>query len=190
MISVILRLSWFLRKSIFKEFGRKNRKNRKNHKNEILVKNQNRIANSAGPEDMARYELSDWELHWTLIAQLSIELQTPTTDSRLIIHIQSNLSTSNTDGSFTMANSNSFLSPYEILPIAQENKYLRKLTYYIIKLYVVCTHKNRLVKAILMSAHNIPLLSRSSKKSLNCRHLLPDLASWLTLSGSNYPYLE
>ena len=37
--------------------------------------------------------------------------------------IQSNLDGSNTDGSFTMANSNSFLSPYEILPIAQENKY-------------------------------------------------------------------
>ena len=31
---------------------------------------------------------------------------------------------SNTDGSFTMAKSNSFLSPYEILPIAQENKHL------------------------------------------------------------------
>ena len=33
--------------------------------------------------------------------------------------IQSNLDGSNPDGSFTMANSNSFLSPYEILPIAQ-----------------------------------------------------------------------
>ena len=32
---------------------------------------------------------------------------------------------SNTDGSFTMVNSNSFLSPYEMLPIAQENKYFR-----------------------------------------------------------------
>ena len=31
--------------------------------------------------------------------------------------VQSNLDSSNTDGSFTMANSNSFLSPYEILPI-------------------------------------------------------------------------
>ena len=38
--------------------------------------------------------------------------------------IQSNLNSSNTDGSFTMAYLNSFLSPYEILPIAQENKYL------------------------------------------------------------------
>ena len=34
--------------------------------------------------------------------------------------IQSSLNISNTDGSFTMAYSNSFLSPYEILPIAQE----------------------------------------------------------------------
>ena len=47
---------------------------------------------------------------------------------------------SNTDGSFTMANSNSFLSPYEILLRAQENKYLRKFSYFIVKLYVVCTH--------------------------------------------------
>ena len=37
-------------------------------------------------------------------------------------------------------NSNSFLSPYEIRPIAQENKYLWKFSYFIITLYVVCTH--------------------------------------------------
>ena len=36
--------------------------------------------------------------------------------------LQSNLNSSNTDGSFTMANSNSFFSLYEILPIAPENK--------------------------------------------------------------------
>ena len=54
--------------------------------------------------------------------------------------IQSNRDGSNTDGSFTMVNSNSFLSPYEILPIAQENKYLRNFFYFIVKLYVVCTH--------------------------------------------------
>ena len=53
-------------------------------------------------------------------------------------YIQSNLDGSNTDGSFTMANSNLFLSPYEILPIAQENKYLRKFSYFIMKLYDVC----------------------------------------------------
>ena len=55
-------------------------------------------------------------------------------------YLQSNLDGSNTDGSFTMANSNSFLSPYEILPIAQENKYLKKFSYFIVKLCVVCTH--------------------------------------------------
>ena len=35
---------------------------------------------------------------------------------------QSNLASWNTDDSFTMANLNSFLSPYEIPPTAQENK--------------------------------------------------------------------
>ena len=33
-------------------------------------------------------------------------------------HIQLSLNSSNTDGSFTMANSNLFLSPYQIIPIA------------------------------------------------------------------------
>ena len=61
--------------------------------------------------------------------------------SKLIkAQIQLNLNSSNTDGSFIMANSNSFLSPYEILPIDQENKYLRNLSYFIMKLYVMCTH--------------------------------------------------
>ena len=36
--------------------------------------------------------------------------------------LQSNLNSSKTDGSFTMANSNSFVSPYGILSIPQENK--------------------------------------------------------------------
>ena len=58
----------------------------------------------------------------------------------LLLLLQSNLDGSNTDGLFTMANSNLFLSPYKILPIAQENKYLRKFSYFIVKLYVVCTH--------------------------------------------------
>ena len=40
------------------------------------------------------------------------------------IIIQYNLNGSNTDGSFTGDDSNSFFSPYKILPIAQENKYL------------------------------------------------------------------
>ena len=56
------------------------------------------------------------------------------------LEIQLNLNSSNTDGSFTMANSNSVLSSYENLPVDQENKYFRKLSYFNMKLYVVCTH--------------------------------------------------
>ena len=46
------------------------------------------------------------------------------TCSHFAAHIQYNLIASNPDGSFTMADSNSFFSPYKILPIAQEKKYL------------------------------------------------------------------
>ena len=56
------------------------------------------------------------------------------------LYIQYNLNGSNPDGSFTLDDSNSFFSPYKILPIAQENKYLGILSYFIMKLYVVCTH--------------------------------------------------
>ena len=56
-----------------------------------------------------------------------------------MIHIQSNLDGSNTNGSFTMYHLNSFLSPYKILPIVQEDKYLGRISYFIMKLYVVCT---------------------------------------------------
>ena len=52
--------------------------------------------------------------------------------------IQSNLNNSNTAGSFTVANSSSLFSHYEILPIAQENKRLR-IFYFIMKFYAVCT---------------------------------------------------
>ena len=54
--------------------------------------------------------------------------------------IQYNLNGSNTDDSFAVDDSNSFFSPYTILPIAQENKYLGIFSYLIRKLYVVCTH--------------------------------------------------
>ena len=39
-------------------------------------------------------------------------------------YIQYNLNGSNTDGSFTLDDSKFYFSPYKILPIAQENKYL------------------------------------------------------------------
>ena len=50
------------------------------------------------------------------------------------------LSCPNMGGCFMMADSNSFLSPYKILQIAQRNKYLGKFSYFIMKLYVVCIH--------------------------------------------------
>ena len=59
--------------------------------------------------------------------------------------IQSNLNSSNPDASFVMANSNSFLSPYEILPIAQEKKILRKIFLFIMKLYVEYTQHTIIV---------------------------------------------
>ena len=58
----------------------------------------------------------------------------------LVNILQYNLNGSNTDGSFTVDDSNSFFSPYKILPIAQENKYLGIFSYFIMELYVVCTH--------------------------------------------------
>ena len=54
--------------------------------------------------------------------------------------IQYNLNGSNPDGLFTVDYSNSFFSPYKILPIAQENKYLGIFSYFIMELYVVYTH--------------------------------------------------
>ena len=75
-----------------------------------------------------------------IIYLVIMQFSYPTEYSGSYRHIQLNPDDSNTDGSFTMANSNLFFSPYEILPIAQENKYLRKFSYFIVKLYVVCTH--------------------------------------------------
>ena len=46
---------------------------------------------------------------------------------------QWNMLLQNLNGLFTMANLNLFLSPYEILLIAQENKYFRKFSYFIMK---------------------------------------------------------
>ena len=51
-----------------------------------------------------------------------------------------NFNGSNTDGSFTVDYSNPIFSPSKILPIAQENKYLGKLSYLIMNLYVVSIH--------------------------------------------------
>ena len=68
--------------------------------------------------------------------------------------IQQNFSDSNTDGSFTMTVSNSFLSPKEKLQVCDDFR----VTFfcYIDKWHIVCTHKNRLDEAILIRTHNLP----------------------------------
>ena len=89
-------------------------------------------------------------------------------------YIQWNPDDSNTDDSFTMANSNSFLSPFEILPIAQEIKYSGNFSYVLMTLYVVCTHLNR--GDSNEYTQNTIIVWKIENISLNYCHLLPDLA--------------
>ena len=72
---------------------------------------------------------------WCLIKAALCECGLPCIN----VLIQSN-NGSNTDGSFTMANSNSFLGPYKILPTETENRCSWKFSYFIIKFNVECTH--------------------------------------------------
>ena len=62
-------------------------------------------------------------------------LSEPETTISFLKLIQYNLNGSNTDSSFTVDGSNSFFSPYKILPKAQENKYLWIFSYLILELY-------------------------------------------------------
>ena len=76
---------------------------------------------------------------WTVKAQISLRIRAAWSGPSLStdrIFVQSNLNSSNNDGSFTIANSNSFWSPCEILP----KQILGKFSYFVMNLYVVCTH--------------------------------------------------
>ena len=79
---------------------------------------------------------NDNETYLEMSASASVSYQRQV----LFLHVQYILNGSNTDGSFTVDDSNSFFSPYKILPIAQENKYSWIFSYFIMELYVVCTH--------------------------------------------------
>ena len=81
-----------------------------------------------------------------------------------------------------MANSKSFWVPM-IFPIAQENKYLGKFSYFI-NLSCKCL-LSALIKIASSSTRNIPLWY-IKKTSLNYPHLPLELTVWLNLSGSNY----
>ena len=82
-----------------------------------------------------------------------------------------------------MANSNSFLSPRNSFdsPIFRED--------FIFHHEIVCSVYSLESPQWVHSTYNYCVGDRK-KKSLNYRHLLSGLASWFTLSGSNYPYLE
>ena len=56
--------------------------------------------------------------------------------NKIYTAIQLNLNSSYTDVSFTITNSNLFLCPYEILPIAQEKQILREIVLFFHQLYV------------------------------------------------------
>ena len=78
---------------------------------------------------------------WFELPMSKTNVQGPKDVRAIEIRLQYNPNGSNTDGSFTMDDSNSFFSPYRILIIAQENKYLGIFfSYFIMKLYVECTH--------------------------------------------------
>ena len=65
---------------------------------------------------------------WVVCQEWRVHVNKTGTSSH---ELQYNLNGSNPDGSFTLDDSNSFLSPYKILPTAQENKYLFVYTTYI-----------------------------------------------------------
>ena len=58
-----------------------------------------------------------------------------------------------------MANSNSFLSPYGILPLAQENKHLGKFSYFIMKSHGGDSNEYTQHTIIVKSIKNNPKLS-------------------------------
>ena len=110
---------------------------------------------------------------------------------KLKMSIQYNLNGSNTDGSFTVDDSSFFFSPYKILPIAQENKHLGIifLFYHGIVCCVYSLESPHQGDSNEYTQHTI-IVQKIEKMSLNYRYLLPELVSWLTLSGSNYPCLK
>ena len=109
--------------------------------------------------------------------------------------LMKNFNNSNIDGSFTVADLNSFFYSITNSSASLRQQFFRdildtlwKVSYSSMKIYVACAHLNSLIEAILMS---ILLLYWRWKKTLqNHPHLPPDKVLLLTLSGSNYPCVE
>ena len=88
-----------------------------------------------------------------------------------------------------MANLNLFLSPYKILLIAQENKYLRKSFYFIIKLYVEYSLELPIKEneTILTSTLNIQLSKKKKKNPLIITiYFLTWLLNWTAVAWTTH----
>ena len=92
----------------------------------------------------------------------------------------------NNDGSFTLDDSSSFLVPSKFFREPNKTNILGNVLM-LSRKYMLYTFI-RIISII--STLNIQLLNRRSKRLSKLLHLHPDLALWLTLSGSNYPCLE
>ena len=105
--------------------------------------------------------------------------------------LQSNFNGSNTDGSSTMAYSNSFFESLRIFSDSSRKQILREIVlfYYEIVCCVYSLESSHRGDSNEYTQHTIILL-KIENTSINYRHLLPDLAPWLNLIGSNYPSLE
>ena len=92
------------------------------------------------------------------------------------VPVQYNLNGSNTDGLFTVDDSNSFFSPYKILPIAQENKIFRDffLFYHGIVCCVYSLESPHRGDSNEYTQHTI-IVWKIEKISLNYCYLLPEL---------------
>ena len=84
-----------------------------------------------------------------------------------------------------LADLNSLLSPQKILRTAQENKYLG-----IFQEFFLFYNESVCCVYSLESHHHTIIVYKIEKSSLNYSHLLPDLATWLILSSSNYSCLK
>ena len=105
--------------------------------------------------------------------------------------LQYNLSGSNTDGSFTVDDSNSFCQSLQNSSNSSRKQIFRDffLFYHGIVCCVYTLESPHRGDSNEYTQHTIIVL-KIEIISLNYRYLLPNLVPWLTLSGSNYPCLE
>ena len=97
-----------------------------------------------------------------------------------------------------MANSNSFLGPYGIISVAQQNKFQWDIfLFYHEIVHCVFSLESFHRELIRTSTYHYcredkknKNKKKKQKKNISYHHLLPGQAAGLTLSGSNYPRLE